>query len=229
MAILLMPSGRWSFTPSPNDERGNTAAHPRAAQTRIWPSEAPLYRPLGLDPFTHQAFLNGWSIALRAKKIERLQALHGRGTRAVSHERLETLMWAGKPNARTHLSDPQPARVTEVPEAADHDPQRQGSWRAAGARRTATHVAPQRAQKGEDHIVHTGEAPASHCDHAALDSTDQMTLRSIPRVSLHTSRRHLADASPMTRISSASERWDDVSKIIHRVAMPPACLLHIKG
>lgn len=121
------------------------------------------------------------------------------------------------------------ARGIEVPEAADHDPQRQGSWLATGARRTATHAAPQRAQKGEDHIVHTREAPASHCDHAALDAADQMTLRSIPRASLHTSRRYHADAGPITRISSASERWDDVSKLIHRVAMPPACLLHIKG
>ncbi|AOV15886.1 hypothetical protein BJI67_01295 [Acidihalobacter aeolianus] len=60
--------------------------------------------PLGLDPLTHRAYLNGWPIALRAKEIELLQALHDRNTRAVSYERLEAVVWMGKPNARARLA-----------------------------------------------------------------------------------------------------------------------------
>ncbi|AOU99244.1 hypothetical protein BI364_16035 [Acidihalobacter yilgarnensis] len=60
--------------------------------------------PLGLDPLTHRAYLNGWPISLRIKEIELLQALHDHGSRAASYEQLEALLWNGKAGVRARLA-----------------------------------------------------------------------------------------------------------------------------
>ncbi|OBS09364.1 winged helix-turn-helix domain-containing protein [Acidihalobacter prosperus] len=60
--------------------------------------------PLGLDPLTHRAYLNGWPISLRAKEIELLQVLCDHGERAASYEQLEALLWDGRSGARARLA-----------------------------------------------------------------------------------------------------------------------------